>query len=155
MAHPAAVRGREDAGPVRIAITARQDQVDRERVVAVLSDWYAKNQRPPTQQEWDASGDVPFSARTVRRRWGWRPVLRQVLETRQPHAGQPGLEWSDHEMVQALVAAYQRDGAWPSGASWMQAASGHPSSRTYVRRFGSWSNGVEAAREASRMGRRP
>jgi hypothetical protein len=132
------VKGRDELGLVRVVITARKDQEDRDAVVAVLTNWCAQHHRPPTQQEWDDTPDVPFSARTVRRRWGWKTVLRQVLEGREPHAGQPGLGWSDHQMLLALLAAYRRDGVWPTWTSWAQATTEHPSSRTYARRFGSW-----------------
>lgn len=99
--------------------------------MAALATWCAKHRRPPTQQEWDQDAEVPFSARTIRRRWGWKAILRQVLAEREPHAGQPGLGWSDQEMLLALVAAYRRDGTWPTWTSWAQATDEHPSSRTY------------------------
>ncbi len=143
------MRDSEDLRLVRIVLTAQRDQADRRAVVAVLADWCAKHRRPPTQREWDAIPDVPLSARTVRRRWGWRAVLRQVLEEREPHAGQPGLGWSDHEMLRALVEAYHRDGEWPTWTSWAQATVGHPSSRTYARRFGGWLAAIKMAANPS------
>ncbi len=93
--------------------------------------------------------DPPLSARTIRRRWGWKGVLRQALEEREPNAGKTGLGWSDREMLLALVYSYSQDGAWPTGASWSQATAEHPSSRTYARRFGTWLAAIEAAKATS------
>jgi hypothetical protein len=134
-----------DLGPVLIVISVQRDEADRRKVLAIIAVWYERHRRPSTQREWDATRGVPMSARTIRRRWGWRTIWRQVLEDREPHAGQPGLGWSDAEMVQALMDAYRRDSGWPTWSKWARAEADHPSSRTYARRFGSLKAAVEMA----------
>jgi hypothetical protein len=140
-----------ELGPARIIITARRDEADKRKVLAIAAGWYERHRRPATQQEWDAMPGVPMSARTVRRRWGWRAIWQLALKDRELRAGQPGLGWSDAEMVYALVEAYRRDSAWPTLTRWARAETDHPSSRTYTKRFGSWRMAVEIAERMLRI----
>jgi len=48
-------------------------------------------------------------------------------------------------MLDALVEAFDENGAWPSGKSWERTTAKHPARRTYVQLFGSWATATAAA----------
>jgi hypothetical protein len=63
----------------------------------------------------------------------------------------PGLEAEARkvrrlELLRALRRAREELGRWPTAGKWDPATAEHPARRTYVRRFGSWSAAIEAAK---------
>src|SRR5262245_57204399 len=121
---------------------------DRDQVVTAIRRRYARHGRPASQAEWDAWVSEPMpSARTIRRRFGWRSVLLDALGDDEPRAGRQGTPWSRREMIEALLEARAETGAWPSGYMWEAATAKRPARRTYVRLFGSWVAAIEAAED--------
>src|SRR5262249_48738915 len=99
----------------------------------------------PTQREWDesAGGSRPWS-RTIQRRWGWHALWAEALGIDQVQPRRTNT-WPRRAMIQALLEAHAKNGAWPSGKGWEQMTAEHPARRTYVRRFGSWAAAVREA----------
>jgi Homing endonuclease associated repeat len=56
-------------------------------------------------------------------------------------------------MIEALIAAYEETGGWPSSTGWARATAKHPASRTYIRLFGSWPAAIAAAEAVMMHGR--
>jgi len=72
-------------------------------------------------------------------------MVRVAVGDEEPGAGRQGSSWSRREMLEALIEAFDENGAWPSGRSWERATAAHPARRTYVRLFGSWRRAVDGA----------
>lgn len=53
--------------------------------------------------------------------------------------------WSDEAILRSIQEWTERHGEPPAADRWPPASSGNPSSRTIIRRFGSWSAGIDAA----------
>ncbi len=143
----------DDDRAIPVCPTVVLMQYDRDLVVAAIRSWYARHGRPPSQTDWDALAPEQPSARTIARRWGWSSVVRVAVGDEEPGAGRQDSSWSRREMLDALIEAFDENGAWPSGRSWERATAKHPARRTYVRLFGSWARVVDAA-AAEVLGRR-
>jgi hypothetical protein len=123
---------------------------DRLRVVAAMAVWARRYGCGPSQPEWDAANDGTLPcARTIRCRWGWAAVVREALDG--TGAEPSGHWWTRQEMLDALIAARERDGAWPVPSSWERATEEHPARRTYLRRFGSWEAAIKEAEAQAGM----
>ena len=140
---PGADHDHDEAIPVCPTVVLMQ--YDRDLVVAAIRSWYTSHGRPPSQTDWDALAPEQPSARTIARRWGWSSVVRVAVGDEEPGAGQQGSSWSRREMLEALIEAFDENGAWPSGKSWERTTGKHPARRTYVRLFGSWATATAVA----------
>jgi hypothetical protein len=60
--------------------------------------------------------------------------------------GPGGLVRTDDQRLGDLIAFKVKSGRWPTHKEGMVGTGDHASSRTYARRFGSWSGGPQAGR---------
>lgn len=126
-----------------------------------MEQWIETHGRVPMWDDWEHATQGRPCAKTVERRWGWdafraeavgvsRRKLSEVAARARP--GFSGRGWPGATVLRPLIEHYAREGHWPGGNQWEAATAEHPSRRTYVRRFGSWQQAVDAAaRELSRV----
>lgn len=136
----------------------------KEDAVAAIREWILERGRPPSWPEWERAKGRP-SAKTIQRRWGWHTLVGGVVAGPDLHR-RPSAYWGGHQrpllraypdgaIIDALRAAHDELGRWPYATEWEQATPEHPSRRTVVRRFGSWSAAVTAARTAKQSSPAP
>lgn len=136
-------------------------RASRQAALTAMRRWIETNGRLPAWSDWEHTVDGRPSAKTINRRWGWDSfraaaagVPRRLLHELSVRArtGFTGHGWTRTGLPRPLMAEYVRGGSWPTAKHWETATAEHPSRRTYVRRFGSWDQAVDAAaRELMRL----
>ncbi len=118
-------------------------------LAAATASWIARPMPTPPRAK---RGGSPVRGHRQARAVSTSPVASALIrsaERRAPPrlvgAGRQGASWSRREMLDALVEAFDENGAWPSGKSWERTTAKHPARRTYVQLFGSWATATAAA----------
>jgi hypothetical protein len=118
----------------------------RDQALSEVREFFASNGRLPSQREWAAATVSRPCARTIERRWGWRELLAEAVGiSAEQIEVQPGRPRVDRDlMLEALRGARTELGRWPIAEEWLESGR-RPSTRTFVRSFGSWDAACRAA----------
>ena len=112
----------------------------REQALAAVRAFQTEHGRLPRWREWEQASASRPCAKTIERRWGWRELLAEAIGVR---PNDVDVSWEGvlddraAAMLTELRAARDELGRWPTATEWDRGGRG-PSSRTFVRYFGSW-----------------
>lgn len=115
------------------------NRYSREECIEKLQEFYNQHKRPPLTDEWEG----PPSSTTISTKFGswYQALIEAGIYSRYYYEN---TKYTDEELVEYLQqAADKLDRAPPSAK--IDELDSYPSATTYIKRFGTWSDALEAA----------
>ena len=114
-------------------------------IIYALQEWARQHDGAPNSLDWNKATPTHPHAQTVFKRYGtWTAALRAARLKPRPsvHRGHR----TDHARRSRRICSSVRRGGPPRIADWDHAARDHPHAQTAIKRFGTWTAALAAAR---------